>query len=188
MFAMPPRGSARSSDAWPSTEIDPWTISPSSRARNGDCTSSKPQSDSDLIAQIIEKDFWVCWTLKRLFVLDGFRDHLTFKGGTTLSKVYRIIERFSEDIDIAIERDFLGFGGPNNPEEGTTGKEQQRRIDRLKLACQTVIADQLMPQLDAAITEALGTVTPTGFFLWIAPTLIGRRVLFTYPASIRWGS
>jgi predicted nucleotidyltransferase component of viral defense system len=56
-----------------------------------------------LSAQIIEKDFWVCWTLKRLFALHGFRDHLTFKGGTTLSKVYRIIERFSEDIDVVLE-------------------------------------------------------------------------------------
>jgi hypothetical protein len=46
-----------------------------------------------LSAQIIEKDFWVWWTLKQLFAIDGFRDHLTFNVGTTLSKVYRIIER-----------------------------------------------------------------------------------------------
>jgi len=50
-----------------------------------------------LSAQIIEKDFWVCWSLKRLFALDEFRDHLTLKGGTSLSKVYNVIERFSED-------------------------------------------------------------------------------------------
>lgn len=137
-----------------------------------------------LSAQIIEKDFWVCWTLKRLFVLDGFRDRLTFKGGTTLSKVYRIIERFSEDIDVAIERDFLGFGGPNNPEEGKTGKEQQRRIDRLKLACQAVIADQLMPQLDAAITTALSG--DAGWLLSLDRADPDRQTLqFTYPASIR---
>jgi len=42
-------------------------------------------------AQVIEKDFWVCWSLRRLFSLDEFRDHLTFKGGTTLSKVYQVI-------------------------------------------------------------------------------------------------
>ena len=37
-----------------------------------------------LSAQIIEKDFWVCWSLKRLFSLDEFLDHLTFKGGTNV--------------------------------------------------------------------------------------------------------
>ena len=45
-----------------------------------------------LSAQVIEKDFWVCWSLRRLFSLDEFRDHLTFKGGTSLSKVYGVIE------------------------------------------------------------------------------------------------
>ena len=68
-------------------------------------------AEMGISAQIVEKDFWVCWSLKRLFSLDEFRGHLTFKGGTTLSKVYHIIERFSEDVDVAIERDFLGFGG-----------------------------------------------------------------------------
>jgi predicted nucleotidyltransferase component of viral defense system len=73
-------------------------------------------------AQIVEKDFWVCWILRRLFLLDEFRDHLTFKGGTTLSKVYRVIERFSEDVDVAIERGFLGFDGENEPEKAKAGK------------------------------------------------------------------
>jgi len=137
-----------------------------------------------LSAQVIEKDFWVCWSLKRLFALDGFREHLTFKGGTTLSKVYRVIERFSEDIDIAIERDFLGFGGPNNPEEGKTGKEQQRRIDRLKLACQTAITDQLMPQLLTALTAALGR--GADWLLSLDPADPDRQtLLFAYPGSIR---
>jgi hypothetical protein len=57
---------------------------------------------------IIEKDYWVVWTLERLFALEDLKTHLTFKGGTSLSKVYGIIDRFSEDIDLSIERDFLG--------------------------------------------------------------------------------
>ncbi|TIU22416.1 MAG: nucleotidyl transferase AbiEii/AbiGii toxin family protein [Mesorhizobium sp.] len=48
---------------------------------------------------IIEKDFWVCWTLKRLFELQkGGALTLVFKGGTSLSKAYGAIRRFSEDI------------------------------------------------------------------------------------------
>ena len=61
-------------------------------------------------AQIVEKDFWVCWTLKELFRLPTIGEHLIFKGGTSLSKVFKIIERFSEDIDVSIDRTFLGFG------------------------------------------------------------------------------
>src|SRR5436309_7111762 len=51
-------------------------------------------------AQIVEKDFWVCWTLKELFRLPVVGEHLIFKGGTSLSKVFKVIERFSEDIDV----------------------------------------------------------------------------------------
>ncbi len=67
---------------------------------------------------IVEKDFWVCWTLKELFRLPDIGEHLIFKGGTSLSKVFRIIERFSEDIDVSIDRGWLGFGGANEPEAG----------------------------------------------------------------------
>jgi hypothetical protein len=106
-------------------------------------------------AQIIEKDYWVCWSLKRLFSLDDFRGHLTFKGGTSLSKVYGAIERFSEDVDVAIERGYLGFGGDNEPEKGTSGKEQQRRIAQLSQACKAAISKRLGPQLQDAISDSL---------------------------------
>jgi hypothetical protein len=111
----------------------------------------------DLSAQIIEKDFWVCWSLKRLFSLDEFRGHLTFKGGTSLSKVHHVIERFSEDVDVAIDRGFLGFGGDMEPERGGSGKEQQRRVDGLKAACQSTIADRLAPQLQQAISAGMSS-------------------------------
>ena len=51
-----------------------------------------------LTPQLMEKDFWVCWILGRVFSLDRLGSHLTFKGGTLLSKVYQVIERFSEDV------------------------------------------------------------------------------------------
>ena len=47
---------------------------------------------------IVEKDFWVCWALKNIFSSKKLRPHLVFKGGTSLSKVYGVIERFSEDV------------------------------------------------------------------------------------------
>lgn len=100
---------------------------------------------------IVEKDFWVCWTLKELFGLPLIGEHLIFKGGTSLSKVFKVIERFSEDIDVSIDRGFLGFGGANEPEAGASNKEKQRRIEALKVACQQKIAKELLPALEAAI-------------------------------------
>lgn len=108
-------------------------------------------------AVILEKDFWVCWTLKELFRLPDIGEHLIFKGGTSLSKVFKVIERFSEDIDVSIDRGWLGFGGANEPEAGGSNKEKQRRIEALKAACQQKIASVLQPALEKAIKAKVGT-------------------------------
>ena len=60
-----------------------------------------------LTTEIIEKDFWVCWALKRLFTLPDPPAGLLFKGGTSLSKVFGVIERFSEDVDHGVESSSL---------------------------------------------------------------------------------
>ena len=60
--------------------------------------------------EIIEKDWWVTAILRAMFCLP-YANHLSFKGGTSLSKCWHLIDRFSEDIDIAIDREFLGFSG-----------------------------------------------------------------------------
>ena len=52
---------------------------------------------------VVEKDFWVCWTLGRLFAHPDLSRLLMFKGGTSLSKVFHLIERFSEDIDLILD-------------------------------------------------------------------------------------
>lgn len=59
-------------------------------------------------ARILEKDFWVCWCLHRLFTATDL-PALVFKGGTSLSKVYGAIDRFSEDVDITVCGSNLGF-------------------------------------------------------------------------------
>ena len=55
---------------------------------------------------VLEKDFWVCWLLGVLFESE-FAGSLVFKGGTSLSKVFGAIERFSEDIDLSLSPAFL---------------------------------------------------------------------------------
>ncbi|MFT4024462.1 MAG: nucleotidyl transferase AbiEii/AbiGii toxin family protein [Flavihumibacter sp.] len=58
----------------------------------------------------IEKDWWVVHTLAAIFSMKC-ADALVFKGGTSLSKGWNLIQRFSEDIDLALDREFLGFSG-----------------------------------------------------------------------------
>ena len=63
---------------------------------------------SGLPAYAVEKDWWVVQTLRLVFQMD-IAPHIVFKGGTSLSKAWGIIDRFSEDIDLALDRSFLGF-------------------------------------------------------------------------------
>ena len=63
-----------------------------------------------LSKQIVEKDLWVSTLLEVVFTLP-FADKLVFKGGTSLSKVWGLIERFSEDIDLAVDRSLFGYEG-----------------------------------------------------------------------------
>lgn len=89
----------------------------------------------DLTAAIIEKDFWVCWTLRRLVRCAELAGHFTFKGGTSLSKAYGIIQRFSEDIDLTIDKNAPLIREVSSPmEDGISGNERKRRTVKLKAA------------------------------------------------------
>ena len=57
----------------------------------------------------VEKDWWVTRTLSIIFEMENVAPHLVFKGGTSLIKAWNLIERFSEDVDLAIDRAYLGF-------------------------------------------------------------------------------
>ena len=65
---------------------------------------------SGMSAFTVEKDWWVVQTLSVIFGME-VGQHLVFKGGTSLSKAWKLIERFSEDIDLAIDRDIFGYDG-----------------------------------------------------------------------------
>lgn len=141
-------------------------------------TFSKAEVDIGLSEDIIEKDFWVCWTLKELFSLDEIKDNLTFKGGTSLSKIYKVIDRFSEDIDISIERAYLGFKDEKDPANVGT-KQAKKLIDELGEACQNFVRGDLFNKLESVIKSKLG---PKGWKLEIdEDDNDGQTILFTYP-------
>ncbi len=97
----------------------------------------------------IEKDFWVCWTLAVLFGDPQVAPHLTFRGGTSLSKGWALIERFSEDIDLAMARAW--FGAMKDPAgKGIVSAERGRRLQDLRHECRRMITQVLCPVIEKA--------------------------------------
>jgi hypothetical protein len=97
--------------------------------------------------QNIEKDFWVCWTLDALFNESGDGPRLLFKGGTSLSKAFGLIERFSEDIDVTVFRDDLGLPATVDQLAALSGKKRATALDAIKAACESYINGPLAERL-----------------------------------------
>lgn len=97
----------------------------------------------NLPAQVIEKDFWVTAVLQTVFSLP-IAEHLVFKGGTSLSKGWKLIERFSEDIDLAVDPVFLGAN------EGDLTKKQ---IKKLRKVSSLFVLEQLTPMIRERIAD-----------------------------------
>jgi hypothetical protein len=141
----------------------------------------------DLTPLIVEKDFWVCWTLRRLMGVPELAGVLTFKGGTSLSKAFGIIKRFSEDIDLTINRAAPLLRDVASPmASDISGKERERRGKALSAAAQDWVSTILLPTLAHAIEEALGT--REGWKIEGDPEDRDRQtVLFNYPATSGYG-
>ncbi|HWW72166.1 MAG TPA: nucleotidyl transferase AbiEii/AbiGii toxin family protein [Duganella sp.] len=130
------------------------------------------------VASSAEKDFWVCWALEQLFTLPELTGHLTFKGGTSLSKAWGLIDRFSEDIDLTVGRDTLGFGGENSPERAPSAKQQAKRLKALREACGTFVRNTLLQKLSDRFTAQLDA---DGWQLVLDPNdPDGQTLLFFY--------
>ena len=97
---------------------------------------------------VIEKDFWVTRTLGRLFQDEQLAQILMFKGGTSLSKVYGVIERFSEDIDLILDWSVLSNEDPLSERSGT---KQVKFNHALNESAQKYIRDELLRSVQAAL-------------------------------------
>lgn len=135
------------------------------------------------VATSVEKDFWVCWTLQQLFAMPGLAEHLTFKGGTSLSKVWKLIDRFSEDIDLTIDRAALGFGGADSPDQAPSAKQQTKRLKALKAACRDHVQQTVMSQLEAQMK--IGLDGKAWNLRLDKDDIDGQTLLFEYPTHFR---
>jgi hypothetical protein len=140
----------------------------------------------NITAALVEKDFWVCWTLKHLFALQNLSTGIIFKGGTSLSKVFNAINRFSEDVDLSLSRDDLGFGGEKAPYKAHSTKKAHRLIEELDAKCIQTIRDQLLPALRNNFTVILGEEGR----IWSLSIddLEPQAVNFAYPRGIDSGT
>ena len=104
---------------------------------------------------IVEKDFWVCFTLDYLFHRSPWKEAITFKGGTSLSKAYHLISRFSEDIDLILDWRLLGYGllepwaERSNTKQDAFNKEANRRAE-------IFLAEDFLPVIRQSLSEEIG--------------------------------
>lgn len=134
--------------------------------------------------QNVEKDLWVCWTLDALFngLAEGPR--LLFKGGTSLSKAFGLIERFSEDIDVTVFRDDLGHPASIEELAALSGKKRQAALDEMRDACEAYINGSLLECLAALCAETRSRTGIEKGELRVEPDPRDRQtLLLIYPSA-----
>lgn len=134
-------------------------------------------------SQNVEKDFWVCWTLDVLFngIVNGPR--LLFKGGTSLSKGFGLIQRFSEDIDVTVFRDDLGLPASVEELAALSRKKREAALDAIREACEEYINGALCPELEAIAAEACARNGLESRAIHVVPDSADRQsLLLIYPS------
>ena len=119
--------------------MNKWFIIPESTKSK---TYIQIAEETGMASFAVEKDWWVVQTLSIIFEME-VSEYLVFKGGTSLSKAWNLIDRFSEDVDLAIDRKFLGF-------EGELSKKQ---ITALRKAANSYVSETFYPELQAEFTK-----------------------------------
>ncbi len=112
-----------------------------------------------VVVDIIEKDAWVCFVLDRLFRLpllrgDGPAPPIVFKGGTSLSKAYGLIRRFSEDVDLTIDPALFGV---ELASAGASRSKQDRQLEAAEDGCARFVGGALRAELDRDVASVLGS-------------------------------
>jgi hypothetical protein len=126
---------------------------------------------------IVEKDFWVCWTLDYLFHQSKWKKHFAFKGGTSLSKGYRLIKRFSEDIDLILDWRLLGYDEAEPYIERSHSK-QDLFIKEANERAERFLDEAVLPVMRQNISDDLGV-----FVKIYIDKADPQTIRFVYPQS-----
>ena len=130
---------------------------------------------------IVEKDFWVCWLLSILFQ-SSFRHAIVFKGGTSLSKVFGVINRFSEDIDLSLAPAFLGLDEPDAAAVLSKG-QASKWMERAESKCTAAVRDTVAPEISAAIQARLGAAERSWLTFEVDAQSHSPVLFFDYPTT-----
>lgn len=103
---------------------------------------------------IAEKDFWVSWVLLRLFTHPELSKKILFKGGTSLSKAFHLIERFSEDIDLVLDWRLLTN---EDPKKERSKKQQNLFNETLRQKGQEYVQTKILPWVEDAVGKTCRT-------------------------------
>ncbi len=103
---------------------------------------------------IVEKDFWVCYTLDYLFHRCPWKNSLVFKGGTSLSKAYNLISRFSEDIDLILDWCLLGYN-KDEPWKKRSNTKQSNFNREANVRAEAFLSNHFCPIIQADISREL---------------------------------
>ncbi|NTV73167.1 MAG: nucleotidyl transferase AbiEii/AbiGii toxin family protein [Holophaga sp.] len=137
-----------------------------------------------ILPVIIEKDFWVCWVLHRIFETPEMGPDVVFKGGTSLSKVFNAIKRFSEDADLSVTPGSLGFKD-TDLNEAPSASMRQKRMKALAKACEERVAQRFQPALEVTIAAHLGSTALQPWLRYeIDPQAATPNLWFRYPSSL----
>lgn len=138
-----------------------------------------------VVSIILEKDFWVCWMLGRVFATPKIAPHTIFKGGTSLSKVFNVIDRFSEDIDLSVAPSSLGFAEADL-DDAPSASQRSKRMAKLGEQCATWVREHYLPMLEHAVTEVLGRAPNGGRWLRFELDAMADtpNLLFAYPSVL----
>lgn len=104
---------------------------------------------------IVEKDFWVCFTLDYLFHRSPWKESITFKGGTSLSKAFHLISRFSEDIDLILDWRVLGYG-KDEPWEKRSNTKQDAFNKESNARAEVFLSETFCPAVKAGLSQEIG--------------------------------
>ncbi|MBU0714214.1 MAG: nucleotidyl transferase AbiEii/AbiGii toxin family protein [Verrucomicrobia bacterium] len=137
---------------------------------------------------IIEKDFWVVWLLRMIFADPELGGHLVFKGGTSLSKAFGTIQRFSEDIDLSVAPDWLGFGGDLRLEASASRSQFEKRARALEDACITAVRDRFLPAMKRHVAANLPSHPESALTFEVDEATHSPVILFAYPREEQTGS
>ena len=113
---------------------------------------------------IVEKEFWVCWLLGVLFAIPELAPHLVFKGGTSLSKVFGVIDRFSEDVDVSVSPAFIG-ADPDRFGKSVSRTKRDIAMAEMQVLCGKMVENTIRPILEAAIQRVLNVQAISGSWL-----------------------